>query len=113
MASAGPSNAPKDEDLTDAAPAKTPLGSVRRSLTLSFAERYLGIVIQFAATVTLARMLTPGDYGVYTLSLIIVNITGVLRDFGAVSFLIQEKNLSEISVRTAYGMSLLIGFVIG
>lgn len=113
MASAGPSNAPKDEDLTDAAPAKTPLGSVRRSLTLSFAERYLGIVIQFAATVTLARMLTPGDYGVYTIGLVIVNITSVLRDFGAVSFLIQEKNLSEISVRTAYGMSLLIGFVVG
>src|ERR1700733_1872565 len=101
MATAGPSDSAKPEDPTGAPPEKIGAGSVRRSLVLSFAERYLGIVIQFAATITLTRLLTPSDYGVYTIGLVIVSITSVLRDFGAISFLIQEKNLTEISVRTS------------
>ena len=86
---------------------------IRRSLALSFAERYAAILINLLATAILARLLTPRDYGVYTIGIVIIGITSTVRDFGVITFLIQEKNLTENSVRTAYGVSLLIGFVVG
>jgi len=85
---------------------------IRRSLILSFAERYAAILINLLATAVLARLLTPGDYGVYTVGIVIVGITATIRDFGVITYLVQEKNLTESSVRSAYGISLLIGAVI-
>src|SRR6202044_1374224 len=78
---------------------------VRRSLVLSFTERYASILINLLATAILARLLTPRDYGVYTVAVVVVGIASTLRDFGVISFLIQEKNLTESQVRTAYGVS--------
>lgn len=86
---------------------------VRRSLVLSFVERYASILINVLATAILARLLTPGDYGVYTVGIVIVSITAAIRDFGVITFLVQEKNLTESHVRSAYGVSLLLGIVIG
>jgi O-antigen/teichoic acid export membrane protein len=86
---------------------------VRRSLIISFTERYASIIINLLATALLARLLTPKDYGIYTVGVVVAGIASTLRDFGVVSFLIQEKNLTESQVRTAYGISMLIGLIAG
>lgn len=83
--------------------------SVRRALVLSFAERYALIAIALASNILIARLLTPEQIGLYSVSLAIIGIAQVLRDFGIGNFLIQEKNLSEAHIRTAFGISLLIG----
>ena len=85
--------------------------SVRRSLLLSFADRYLRLILQIGSTAILARLLSPEDYGVYTIGTVIIGIAGVLRDFGVLTYLIQEKHLTSLIVRTAYGISLLIGSI--
>jgi O-antigen/teichoic acid export membrane protein len=87
--------------------------SVRKSLFLSFAERYVAFAVQIVTTAILARLLTPADYGVFTVAAVIVSITQSLRDFGAMGFIIQERELTEARVRTVYGVSLLIGGVLG
>ena len=86
---------------------------VRRSLILSFAERYASIIVNVLATTLLARLLTPQDYGIYTVGVVVVGFASTLGDFGVVSFLTQEKNLTESQVRTAFGISILIGLVMG
>lgn len=83
--------------------------SVRRSLAIAFAERYALILLSLAGNVLLARLLTPEEIGIYSVSLAVIGIAQVLRDFGVGSFLIQEKNLTEAHVRTAFGVSLIIG----
>lgn len=88
-------------------------GRIRRSLVLSFAERYAAILINFVATAILARLLTPSDYGIFIVGTVIVAIPAILRDFGVLTFLIQEKDLTQDNVRTAYGISLLFGVVLG
>lgn len=82
---------------------------VRKALVLSFVERWLGIVISLGSNVLLARLLTPGQIGIFSVSLSVIGIAQVLRDFGVVSFLIQEKELTESHIRTAFGISLLMG----
>ncbi|MBK1695221.1 hypothetical protein CKO09_10815 [Chromatium weissei] len=83
--------------------------SVRRALAFSFIERYLLIMISLLSNILLARLLTPKEIGVYSVSLAVIGIAQVLRDFGIGNFLIQEKNLTEAHIRTAFGISLLIG----
>ena len=85
--------------------------SVRKSLLFSFIERYLAFIAQIATTAVLARLLTPADYGVYTIAAVIVSLTQTLRDFGSIGYILQERDLTPARVRTVYGVSLLIGCV--
>lgn len=82
---------------------------VRAALFWSLTERYLLIVLALASNVILARLLTPEEVGIYSVSLAVIGIAQVMRDFGIGNFLIQERELSEAHVRTAFGLSLLIG----
>lgn len=83
--------------------------SVRRALVLSLLERYLLIVLALASNIILARLLTPEQIGIYSVSLAVIGIAQVLRDFGIGNYLIQAKELDEGHVRTAFGLSLIIG----
>lgn len=83
--------------------------SVRRALAFSMAERYVLIGIALIGNMLLARLLTPEEIGIYSVSLAIIGIAQVLRDFGIGTFLIQKKDLSEGHIRTAFGISLVIG----
>ncbi|WP_457427318.1 lipopolysaccharide biosynthesis protein [Roseateles sp. P5_E7] len=85
------------------------MSSVRRALLFSFAERYALIVINLAANLLIARLLTPAEIGVYSVTLAVMSIAQVLRDFGVASYLIQEKDLTDDHIRTALGVTLVIG----
>jgi O-antigen/teichoic acid export membrane protein len=84
-------------------------GGVRRALAFSFIERWLGIIIALGSNVVLARLLSPAQVGIFSVSLSVIGVAQVLRDFGVVSYVIQEKELQEDSLRTAFGLSLLLG----
>lgn len=86
---------------------------VRSALLFSFAERYALIAINLASNLLIARLLTPDEIGVYSVTLAVMSIAQVLRDFGVASYLIQEKDLTDDHVRTAIGVTLLIGVGLG
>lgn len=81
--------------------------SIRRSLVTSFGERYTSLVIQVAATVVLARLLTPEDIGTFSIAAAGVGIAHALRDFGAAGYLLQEKQLTKAKLRTVFGVMLI------
>jgi O-antigen/teichoic acid export membrane protein len=86
---------------------------VRRALLFSFAERYALILINLASNLLIARLLTPAEIGVYSVTLAVMSIAQVLRDFGVASYLIQEKELTDDHIRTALGVTLVIGVGLG
>ena len=86
--------------------------SVQRALVFSFAERYALIGLSLVSNIVLARLLTPAQIGIYSVSLAVIGIAQVLRDFGIGNFLIQVKDLQVEHVRTAFGISLVIGTVL-
>jgi lipopolysaccharide exporter len=83
--------------------------SVRRALFLSMAQSYALIAISLVSNILLARLLTPEEIGIYSVSLAVVGIAQVLREFGIGNYLIQVKNITEAHIRTAFGISLVIG----
>lgn len=89
------------------------MSGVRSALLFSFAERYALIIINLASNLLIARLLTPAEIGVYSVTLAVMSIAQVLRDFGVASYLIQEKDLTDDHVRTALGVTLVIGVGLG
>lgn len=86
--------------------------TVRRALAISFIERYALIALSLASNILIARLLSPKEIGLYSVSLAAIGIAQVLRDFGVGGYLIQEKNLTEAHIRSAFGISLLMGSVL-
>ena len=89
------------------------MNSVRRSIFWSFVQRYLGLVISFLTILILSRLLTPEEIGIYSVGLAFVALAHVLRDFGVGDYIVQEKELTEARMKTAFGVSLVIGWTIG
>lgn len=85
------------------------MNGVRRALAFSIGERYVMLVIALASNMAIARLLTPEVIGIYSVSLAIVGIAQVLRDFGVASYLIQEKDLRESYIQAAFGILLVLG----
>jgi len=75
---------------------------VRRSIAFSAAERYALIVIGFANTVILARLLTPQDFGVLAIATSLVVLADVFRDFGTGNYLVQLGQLGVHQLRSAF-----------
>jgi O-antigen/teichoic acid export membrane protein len=87
---------------------------VQRSIFFSAVERYVNLVLFFVATAVLSRLLTPKEFGTY----VVVNaLTAVIassfQEFGGANYLIQKRELSRASVRTAFTIMLVISALIG
>lgn len=86
---------------------------VKRSLLISFAERYSITALQFISVMVLARIFTPEEIGIYTVALTVVNFAQVFRDFGVSQYLVQEKELSRTKVAAALGLTASMAFLLG
>lgn len=87
--------------------------SVRKSLGLSFLDRYSGLIITIGSTMVLARLLTPAQMGVFAVTMVFVSVLAGLRDFGASSYLIQEKQITDDKIRAAWMLQIGIGLLLG
>ena len=85
------------------------MSNVRRALALSLIERYLTLTVALGSNMVLARLLTPDQIGVYSVSLAVIGVAQALRDFGVGNYLIQERLLDDRQIGTAFGISILIG----
>lgn len=79
------------------------------SLRFSLLDRYSGLVINFVVSLILARLLTPDELGVFSLTMVILTIAQTMRDMGAGTYIIQEPDLTTERIRAAWTVQLAIG----
>lgn len=87
--------------------------SVRKSLFFSFAENYSVIAIQFVSSLIVARLLTPTEIGLFSVAVLLVGFAHILRDFGVGQYIVQESDLTDDRIRTAFGLTLMLGWGMG
>ena len=83
--------------------------SIHRSLIIALVERYALVALSLLSSIIVARLLTPTEIGIYAIATAFIGVAQAVRDVGVGSFLIREPKLSEIHVRSALGVSLLLG----
>ena len=88
------------------------IGKLPRATLFSVGERLIAFVLQFGATVVIARLLSPAEVGVFSLAASLVAIGHVFRQFGVGDFLVQERALDRDLLRAAYGMTLAVSWAI-
>jgi O-antigen/teichoic acid export membrane protein len=76
--------------------------SIRRSIAFSVMDRYATITLGFVTTIILARLLTPEDFGIFSIAMSFVVFAQIFRDFGTGNYLVQARHLTDQQLRTAF-----------
>lgn len=87
------------------------MSKVRKSIFLSFGQNYFSFMLQFVASIIIARLLTPAEIGIFSVAMVFIGLAHRLRDFGAASYVIQEKDLTPDKIRAAFSMTLITAWV--
>lgn len=88
------------------------MANLRQSLLLTFLSTNGVTLVQFGVTIVLARLLTPQEIGIYSITAVLVTIAHFFRDFGVASYLQQTKDLSKEKVSSAFGVLLTSSWLI-
>ena len=83
--------------------------STRRSLLFSFLDRYASLAVTMVSSMVIARLLTPADIGVFSVTVVLLSFVHTVRDMGAGQYLVQEKNLTTERIRAVWAVQLGIG----
>lgn len=82
--------------------------SVFSSVIWKFGERISGQLVSFVVSVVLARLLSPEDYGVVTLTMVFITICSVFVSSGFGMALIQKREISKLDYSTVFIFGLLL-----
>lgn len=66
-------------------------------------------LLQFGVTMLLARLLTPTDFGLVALAMIVVGFAEMVVDLGIGPAIVQREDLTPRHVRVSFTVSVLIG----
>jgi O-antigen/teichoic acid export membrane protein len=85
--------------------------STRKAFAFSFVDRYAGLAIHVTSAMVIARLLTPEEIGVYSLTMVLVGFIATFRDLGAGQYLVQKKDLTTDHVRATWAVQLGLGLL--
>ncbi|MCI0666511.1 MAG: lipopolysaccharide biosynthesis protein [Methylococcaceae bacterium] len=85
--------------------------TVRSSLAYSVAGNYAALVLQLVGTVIIARILTPEETGVFAVAAVFAALASTFRDFGVGEFLIQERELSDDTIRASLLVNITVSWM--
>jgi O-antigen/teichoic acid export membrane protein len=80
------------------------MANLRRSLVINFFSSSGAALLQFVVSIVLARILSPSEIGVYSMTIVFVNLAHVFRDFGVSAYLQREADLTSDKIRSATGV---------
>ena len=63
----------------------------------------------FIVTLVLARLLTPADFGLVSMAMVLNSILDFFVDFGFSSAIIRKKQISETETSTVFWLNIIIG----
>lgn len=86
---------------------------IRRSLALSFAEKYASTAIQFVASMIVARLITPQAFGIFAIAFAIVGFAHVIREMGVNGYLVQRETLEPAHIRAALFATAVVAWSLG
>lgn len=71
--------------------------------------KYSYVIINFLITAILARLLTPTDFGIVAIAMVIINFFSMLSDMGIGPAVIQNKELKKRDLESIYSLTIYIG----
>lgn len=88
------------------------MANLRRALFITFCSSSGATLLKFIVSVILARMLSPRDIGLFSMTVVFVNFAHVFRDFGVSHYLQREPDLTPDKIRSATGVVIATSWLI-
>ncbi|SFU46772.1 oligosaccharide flippase family protein [Pseudoduganella namucuonensis] len=88
------------------------MASLRRSLFITFCSSSGAALLKFITSVLVARILSPSEIGVFSMTVVLVNIAHIFRDFGVGSYIQREPDLTPDKIRSAFGVALATSWLL-
>lgn len=85
--------------------------STRRALAFSFLDRYSGLLLAIGSSMVIARLLTPAQIGVFSVTMVLLSFISAMRDMGAGQYIVQERELTPNRIRAAWTVQLGLGIL--
>jgi O-antigen/teichoic acid export membrane protein len=82
---------------------------LRRGALWSTISRFATRFILFGTTIVLARVLSPSDFGVVALGMVVWSLAGLFADLGVSASLIQAKGQVDEQANASFWLNLFIG----
>ena len=86
--------------------------NLKTSSILGFLHAFGGQAVRFVLTVVytviLARLLTPGDYGIFMMTWVIVGFFYNIRDLGLVSATVQSRSFVEEEMSALFWLNVCL-----
>lgn len=98
--------------MTPTPPAESLTTRTARAAQWRLAGAAVGAVSQLVVGVLLARLLTPGEFGIAALAYVVLGLAQPLGDLGLGSAIVQRARLTDRHIRSAFTCSVLVGIAI-
>ena len=86
--------------------------SIKKATMISFISKYSNITTQLLYTAILARILTPGDYGIVAVLTVFTNFFALIADMGIGPAVIHNKELDGNDINNIYIYTFYLGIAV-
>jgi len=112
------SQSPLEQAAEAAAQPGTPAESERaldKSLVMGIAWtggiKWATQIVSWGSTIIIARLLSPGDYGVMGMAMVFVNFVALINEFGLTAAILRNRDLESRHIAQLGGFGVIIGVV--
>lgn len=88
------------------------MSKLRASLLITFFSTNGSTAVNFLVGLVLARLLSPSDIGIFSITSVLISIAHIFRDFGVSNYLLREKELTPQKVSSAFGVLIASSWLI-
>ncbi|CAA0118042.1 Lipopolysaccharide biosynthesis protein WzxC [Halioglobus japonicus] len=81
---------------------------VMSALRWSAAARFLGQAVSWGITIMVIRLLSPGDYGLMAMAMVVVSLLILLNTVGLDAVLVQDREIDEQMTRQIFGVVIVV-----
>ncbi len=89
------------------------MSRLRPSLLITFLSSNGSTAVFFLVSLVLARLLSPAEIGIFSMTVVFLGIAHTFRDFGVSAYLLREKDLTPHKIRAASGVLITASWVLG
>lgn len=86
---------------------------MKGAVVWSYLMQYSQMIVTFVTSIILARMLSPEEVGIYSVSFALIGFATLLRDFGISDYIVKEQALTAEKIQTAFTFNNLMSWSLG
>lgn len=88
------------------------MGYLKQGIFWNTLHQFGQFGIQFCATVVLARILMPSDFGLLGIITIFINLSSMLTDSGLAGYIIKKKDIRSKDFNTLFFYNITVSFIL-